>query len=221
MEKRLLKKANIVFACSDYLFKKQKKLNKNTHLIPHGVDYESFSKALKDIKIPEDIKGIKKPIIGFFGLIHKWVDFDLIEEIAEKNKDWNIVIIGKALVNVSRLKKHSNIYFLGQKKYEELPAYCKAFDVAIIPYKINNFAASVNPSKLREYLASGLPVVSTDLPEARKIKEVKIAKNNGEFIKNIEKSLDIKNKGKLMISKKMEKEDWKYKVEKISKLLDN
>jgi glycosyltransferase involved in cell wall biosynthesis len=124
-------------------------------------------------------------------------------------------------VDVSELKKLRNVHFLGQKKYGDLPGYCRAFDVAMIPFVINELTKSVNPIKLREYLAAGLPVVSVDLPEIRAYETtVRISRNHEEFIRNIELALiNLQEEEKKERSAWMKREDWNFKVLEISKLL--
>lgn len=222
METDLVKKADLVLVSAKELYEQKKKLNPNTHLVLHGVDYEHFSKALEDnCSIPQDIKTIPEPIIGFFGLIHEWIDLSLIKEVALAHPEWSIIMIGKVSADITDLRKLPNVYFLGQKAYRDLPGYCKAFDVAIIPFVINQLTKSVNPIKLREYLAAGLPVVSVNLPEVQIYEKiVKISKDPSEFIKNIELSLEIRNKAeKEALSNFVRKEDWSSKISEIEKLL--
>jgi len=113
------------------------------------------------------MQGIPHPILGFFGLIRDWVDLDLLAEVAKRRPRWHIVLIGDADsgVNLATYRDVPNMHFLGRRPYASLPAYCKCFDVGLIPFKINDLTKAVNPIKLREYLAAGLPVVSTPLPE--------------------------------------------------------
>jgi glycosyltransferase involved in cell wall biosynthesis len=223
MEKRLIQKADIVLATSQKLFESKRKYNNNSYFMPHGVDVEHFAKAQSDETIiPDDIKDIKKPIIGFFGLLDDRFDQDLISKVAKLKPDWSIVLISKTDVPISLLKECKNIHILGQRDYQTLPAYCKAFDVALIPYILNEQTENVNPIKLREYLASGLPVVSTKLPEVVKYNEVAmIAENHEDFIKSLE--IAIKENSKEKINERMkfvEKESWISKAEEISSIIE-
>jgi len=167
-EADLCRRADLVVTSSRALQETKAPLNPNTILVPHGVDYAHFSKAVTDnLPVPEDVKGIPHPILGFFGLIRDWVDLGLLTEVAERRPDWHIVLIGDAdsNVNLAAYRAISNMHFLGRRPYADLPAYCRCFDVGLIPFKVNELTKSVNPIKLREYLAAGLPVVSTPLPE--------------------------------------------------------
>lgn len=222
METDLVKRSDLVIVSARELYEQKKRFNPNTHLVLHGVDYKHFSRALNNnYPIPNDIGIIPKPIIGFFGLIHEWIDLSLIKKVAEAHPEWSVVMIGKVSADVTDLRKLPNIHFLGQKAYDDLPGYCKAFDVAMIPFVINELTKSVNPIKLREYLAAGLPVVSVDLPEVRNYGElIRISRDTNDFIRNIEnclKTTDEKQKGRRSVA--MAKEDWNSKVLEIEKVL--
>jgi glycosyltransferase involved in cell wall biosynthesis len=114
---------------------------------------------LRPVDLPEG------KVIGFFGLLSEWIDQDLLVRLARKVPAVHIVLIGKADVEVSKLKAETNIVILGAKQFSELPQYAAHFDVGIIPFVINDLTRAVNPIKLREMLAAGCPVVSTALPE--------------------------------------------------------
>lgn len=222
MEIKLLGKADIVITSAERLFRDKLKFNANTHLVSHGVDYEYFSRALSNnITLAEDIRSIKKPIIGFFGLIHEWIDLDLIEKIAVAHPEWSIVLIGKTSVNVDRLKTYENIHFLGQKPYHSLITYCKAFDVGLIPFRLNELTMNVNPIKLREYLAAGIPVVSTPLPEVERYEQfVEIGHFPEEFISKIENLIkEDSHEKRVERSGKMSDETWEKNVERIAALI--
>lgn len=223
MEIRLMQKSDIVFATADHLYRDKVQFNTNTYLVEHGVDHEHFSQALgANLPIPSDIREVKKPILGFFGLIHEWIDLDLIEHVARAKPEWSIIMIGKSSVDVKRFQQYTSIHFLGQKQYESLASYCSAFDIGIIPFAVNELTLNVNPIKLREYLSAGLPVVSTALPEVEKYKDiVKIAHSADEFIAAVEMILhsDTRDAAEAR-SSRMVKETWQGKVEYISECIE-
>ena len=108
------------------LQKAKESLNPNTILVPHGVDYEHFSKALSNnLPVPDDIANIPHPQLGFFGLIRDWIDLDLLAAVARQKPDWNFVLIGDSAVDLRPYRSLENMHFLGPKPYEELPAYCR------------------------------------------------------------------------------------------------
>lgn len=167
MEKELCGKADVVFATSKPLVERKRAYNNETHLASHGVDHAHFAKALdKETMIADDLVGLSRPIVGFFGLIENWIDLDLVAYIAEQRPSWSVVLVGRAAVDVSRLAGFPNVHLLGRRPYADLPRYAKGFDVAICPFVTNELTRNINPVKLREYLSAGLPVVAIGIPEA-------------------------------------------------------
>lgn len=218
LERELLQKSDIVITTATTLYADKQQYAANCLLVPHGVDWSHFSQALTvDRALPNDMRSLKKPVIGFFGLIHDWIDLDLIVFLATKRPMWSFVLIGKSSVDMSGVAQFRNIHLFGQMPYAQLPDYCRAMDVALIPFKLNDLTIHVNPIKLREYLAAGLPVVSTNLPEVAQYSHlVEIGKTNDEFLEKIEKCLqensDVHRQAR---SAAMMKETWEVKVETI------
>ncbi len=223
MEIDLLRKSDLVVTSSEKLYRDKIQYNSRTHLITHGVDYEYFSKALHpETPVAEDIQNYEKPIIGFFGLIHEWVDLDLLERIASMRPDWSFVMIGKVSVDIGRFRNVKNVHFMGPRPYDRILHYVKGFDVGMIPFVINELTMNVNPIKLREYLASGIPVVSTPIPEVLKYRDnVWIGKNAEEIILAIEKAVkEDSARARQKRSAQMKMETWESKLEHISRLID-
>ncbi len=163
MDRQLAQKADAVFVSSQELLERKKSFNPNTFLVRHGVDVcENFRSSLNDATtVPEELAKLPKPVIGYFGLIaDDWVDVDLLVHVARSLPHASIVMLGKITMDVSRLKDLPNVHLLGRKPYASLPAYCKGFDVAIVPFPINAATLNSNPLKAREYLAAGVPVIS-------------------------------------------------------------
>lgn len=195
-EESLIKKANLVLCTAERLHKRCLSYNPNSHLVPNAVDFDHFKKALDDgLSIPDGIKDIPSPIIGYIGCIGDWFDMNLLLEIASKNPQWSFVIIGPIVCSMPfNADIPSNIYFLGKRNYCDLPSYLKQFDVGIIPFKINPLTLSTNPVKLYEYFAGGKPVVSTELPEVCKYKPVvATATDSKDFSGQIKLALENKN----------------------------
>lgn len=213
-EEELCRRADLVVTTSMALQKAKRPLNPNTILVPHGVDYDHFSRAFKeDLPAPADIAAIPHPRLGFFGLIRDWVDLDLLAEVARRRPDWHIVLLGDSTVDLSPYRSLANMHFLGRKPYAELPAYCRQFDVGLIPFKINDLTRAVNPIKLREYLAAGLPVVSTPLPEVKLYEEVvDIADNPARFEAAVERSCEMSTEERTRRVSRMSEETWPEKV---------
>ncbi len=129
-------------------------------------------------------------------------------------------MIGEVLVEFDKYKNISNMIFLGKKPYDTLPAYCKYFDLAVLPFKINELTLAVNPIKLREYMSAGLPVLSTSLPEVFHYKELIDIADGEEFVKKVPHILqNITEKKRNLLISKMENETWESKVNKLSDLI--
>ena len=167
-DRKLTAISDIIFGTAQSLVDRRKPSNSNTVLARHGVDYEVFSAALDDAtEIPADIAALKGPVLGFYGSLQHWIDYDLIEFLAKRHPEWSIALIGQPLVDLSRFSSVPNVHILGRKPHQTLPAYCKGMTVGLIPHKVCELTLNMNPIKLREYLCAGLPVVSVDLPEVR------------------------------------------------------
>jgi glycosyltransferase involved in cell wall biosynthesis len=222
LEQRLMEKSDCVFVSADPLLQSKQRHNPNTFLVTHGVDVAHFRKACAaETVIPDDMKSIRKPVIGFFGLIADWVDLDLIRFMAQSRPDWNFVLIGKVQTSLKAVENLANVHLLGQKPYALLPAYAKAFDVAILPFVVNDLTLAANPLKLREYMAAGLPVVSSAIPEAERLNHVlQIGHDQKHFLATIQQIIDSGQTGpQLSISQQMECESWDAKVEQFSEIL--
>lgn len=197
MEAKLLSRCDLVLATSEELCKSKCVPDKLTHLLPHGVEYERFRVTRDQTMKPAAIQKFKKPVIGFFGALSAWLDFELIVHIATSRPEWSFVFIGPADTDISPIKGIPNIILVGKVPYEQLPYYAAWFDVGIIPFQVNELTRSVNPLKLLEYLSLGLPVVSTFMPELLKYTDiVSIPRNYEEFLKALDTALEDDNQSK-------------------------
>jgi glycosyltransferase involved in cell wall biosynthesis len=218
-EEALCRRADLVVTTSMALQEAKAAWNPNTILVPHGVDYDHFSRAVtEDLPCPPDLAAIPKPRLGFFGLIRDWVDLDLLAKVATRQPDWHFVLIGDAdsRVNIGRFKNVTNMHFLGRRPYAVLPAYCRHLDAGLIPFKINDLTVAVNPIKLREYLCAGLPVISTPLPEVRRYADcVELAETAANFELAVKKCLGSQDSFQEKRMAAMSKETWAGKIEQI------
>ncbi len=171
-EKRLFARSDLVFVTSTSLYEQAAQYNSNVYLFPYGVNIELYGKAYKNKAAPpEDIAPVRRPIVGYVGGIHKWLDFDLIRFMAKSNPDKSFVFVGPLQRSITGLDGMKNIHFLGQKRYDELPSYISQFDVCIIPYLLTEYTRNVYPTKMNEYLALGKAVISTPIREVESFNE--------------------------------------------------
>ncbi len=215
-EEALCRRADLVVTTSGPLQESRRPWNPNTILVPHGVDYEHFARALSDeLSEPADLAAIPRPRLGFFGLLRDWVDLDLLAEVARRRPDWHVVLLGDSTLDLAPYRPIRNMHFLGPRPYADLPAYCRGFDVGLIPFRLNALTRAVNPIKLREYLAAGLPVVSTPLPEvARYDQWVSLAEGPEAFTAALERAL-ASPVDPAARSAAMRGETWRAKVQQV------
>jgi len=190
-EERIVDRADVIFASCEALAERKRARNPRTYLAPHGVDHALFARALDDTTaVPDDLAALPGPVIGFYGTLQDWVDYELIAGLAERHPEWSFALVGQALADVSRVARLPNVHLLGRKPHAQLPAYCKGFSVGIIPYLLGERMKYVNPLKLREYLSAGLPVVSTAVPEVLRYAEMcHVARDADGFEKAIVRAL--------------------------------
>lgn len=173
LDKQLTQQANVIFTPSEPLFERKKQQNDTCFLSPHGVDVDHFGRAMKAQPKPQSIEIFRdKTIIGFWGLIEHWIDLELVFFLAKSRPELIFFMIGRVAVDLNEMNVPPNVQFVGQIPYEELPVYAHYFSVAIIPYKLNDQVYNANPLKLREYLATGKPIISVRTPETEKYNEV-------------------------------------------------
>lgn len=185
------------------------------------VEHFNFEKHQNDA-IPSDMKdivGSKKPIVGFYGALAPWIDFDMLNDLAVRRPEWEFVYLGVDYNNAAAgLKLKENVHNLGAKNYENLPKYAKYFDCAMIPFRQGEIAKATSPVKLFEYMAAGLPTVCTrDLDECAGYDYVYMSKNDAEFEKNIKLAIaDHKDitKRKVLLAQ-AEENTWKKRAETI------
>lgn len=218
LEDQLLRKADLVITSAERLRASKSRVNPHTVLVRHGVDFDHFVTACDpQTVIPEEMASLPRPIIGFFGLFAEWVDQRPFEACARAHPEGSVVVVGKIApdVDVSELRRLPNVHFLGRKPYQDLPAYCRAFDVALMPFKLTELTLSANPLKVREYLAAGLHCVASDLPEVRKIGLCKIAHTPEEFVRKVDEALADGPGPRRERAMKMLHESWEARVEDI------
>jgi len=165
-DRTLKAEADVTFFVNRLLFEQERGECSNAYLLDHGVDYELFAHAENDRWVPEDMRGVRRPVVGFFGGIDDHTsDVPLVAEAVRRAPDLTFVFVGSASADLSGLRELSNVQLLGQRPYEQVPHYGKCFNVAIMPWRQNRWIEACNPIKLKEYLALGKPVVSTPFPE--------------------------------------------------------
>lgn len=163
-ERQLVERANLMFTGGYSLFEAKKGLHPALTAFPSSIDYPHFAQARKRIADPADQQAIPTPRIGYSGVIDERFDRDLIRELAANRPDWQFILLGPVVkIDPASLPKGPNIHYLGMKSYQELPAYFSNWQVAMLPFALNESTRFISPTKTPEYLAAGLPVVSTPI----------------------------------------------------------
>lgn len=196
-EAKLIQNADIVFTGGLSLYERKRSLHNNVHAAPSSIDVEHFRKARTVTVDPVDQAGIKRPRLGFAGVIDERMDLELLATLSEQHPEWQFILLGPVVkIDPISLPKAKNIHYFGKKLYEELPSYIGGWDVALMPFAKNDATRYISPTKTPEYLASGKPVVSTsirDVVQTYKRKGlVRIADTPAEFADAIQLTLDEK-----------------------------
>jgi glycosyltransferase involved in cell wall biosynthesis len=223
MDEETTAKSDLVFVASETLLEAKLRLNPNSHVSPHGVDVDHFARAQDHrVEVPVEMSGMSHPIVGFFGLIERWIDLDLIRFLAESRPHWTFVMIGRLAAPAEELQRLTNVHFLGKRAYEDLPRYGKEFDVGILPYRLNRQVIHANPLKLREYLAMGKPVVTVSTNEIDKYSDVvEIAHSREEFLGKLDAVLS-RPPTPAEIQRRLDRvadESWDARVERVLKIV--
>ncbi|MGY3052587.1 glycosyltransferase involved in cell wall biosynthesis [Pedobacter sp. UYEF25] len=200
-EKKLMDRADLVFTGGNTLYEEKKKYHSAIYPFPSSIDKNHFNRARSLTESPEDQAAIKGIKVGFFGVIDERFDIELVKLMAELRPEWQFILIGPIVkIDPNSLPKLSNIHYLGQRTYQELPAYLSGWDIALIPFLLNESTKYISPTKTPEYLAAGIPVLSTAITDVIKpygvAHLVHICNTAGEFISAAETELNRGDKDK-------------------------
>jgi UDP-galactopyranose mutase len=196
LEQELIDKADLVFTGGSSLYEAKKSRHDRVHLFPSSVDRAHFAKARGGLFDPADQEELPHPRFGYYGVIDERFDIELLDKIAAMRPDWSFVMVGPVVkIEAEDLPKRSNIHYVGSKTYEQLPAYLGGWDVALMPFAMNDSTQFISPTKTPEYLAGGKPVVSTPVKDVVRhyghLEAVEIADDAESFVASCEKALGL------------------------------
>ena len=200
LEQELLDSADLVFTGGFSLYEAKKSRHPAVHPFPSSVDRAHFAQARGELEEPVDQKLSSRPRFGFYGVVDERMDLELIARVADAHPDWSLIIVGPVVkIDTAELPVRANIHYLGGKKYEELPAYLGGWDVALMPFAINDSTKFISPTKTPEYLAGGRPVVSTPITDVIRhygdLDGVFIAGRPEDFVAACEQALALSREG--------------------------
>ena len=224
-ENRLFAEMDLVFVTSENLRRRAAQFRDEVHLFPFGVSYEKFERVrLASNGIPADLASLKRPVVGYVGGIHQWVDLELLTNTARRMPDTSFALIGPVQIDGDPADGTSNVHVLGGRSHDDIPKYIKGFDVGIVPYLLSEYTANVYPTKLNEYLAMGIPVVATDLPEIRRFNaehgdKVAVAANPEQFVAAITRALLPADGERLRRIDVAKENSWDMRIAKMSGLI--
>lgn len=224
--REMIRRADVVFAVSEGLLEECLKYNRQAYLMPNAVDYEPFEAAVRAGTAPHDVNAIPRPVIGFVGVLHATIDFELLEMVARAHPEWSLMLVGPLSLDAEdarlfkRLCSLANVHYLGGKPPDALPGYVKSCDVGLIPHRLNTYTAFGDPQKLYEYMACGVPVVSTAIPAVRRFQPlVHVADSSADFVAAVGKAVAHPD-GLATARKALARENsWEHRVREIGTIL--
>ncbi|MFD2612393.1 glycosyltransferase [Paenibacillus gansuensis] len=214
--------ADLIVCTAEPLMEKMHKLvpHKPIHLVRNGCDWDFFAGALSmTTEHLASVPAAPGGKIGYIGAWAPWVDEELLRKAAASLPDSQFIIVGPQL-REDLPDMGENVHYLGYRDYTELPRILSYLDVCIIPFRLNRITASTNPIKVYEYMAAGKPVISTDLPEVRKLRPyVHVAESDSEFIELIRQNLSVSKKESTRLSEFAKSSDWEQRFDQIHNML--
>lgn len=199
-EAALLETADVVFTGGRSLYEAKRRRHDNAHPFPSSIDAAHFAVAREGDRSPADQQGLPRPRLGYYGVIDERLNLELIDALAAARPDWSIVMVGPVVkIDPASLPKRDNLHWIGGRDYAELPAYLSGWDVALMPFAINEATRFISPTKTPEYLAGGRPVVSTPIADVVSdygaLQAVRIAGTAEEFIAACDDQLSLRPQG--------------------------
>ena len=225
LERHLLSESDIILTTSTGLMEKAGKEDPRVHLVRNACDYNHFASIRKppaDFKPVIDLGSFGKPLMGYMGDIAEWLDQDMIKFLAESRPQWTFVFFGgPPKVDISMLTALPNVHFPGRVPYADLPYYMHYFDCLLIPFVLNDLTKEVNPVKMYEYLATGIPIVSAAMPEVVRHEDVvNIGRSPEDFLDKIEKAISEDNEELMAKRREIAKANsWADRIEMVKRII--
>ncbi len=229
LERQVLRVADRVIVTHPSLLRSKTVRDRLPVLVPNGADINHFARAGAPGTQPAAaVAALPRPVVGFHGWIQYWIDFDLIAHSARKHPEWSFALIGpvEPLARVDKVRGLTNVHFLGKQPYERMPEFLAGFDVCINPFVLGELADAVSPIKLYEYLASGKPVVSVDMPAAREFSDlIPLVRTPEQFVRALEDVLSRAQNGTIAAEAAMRRQaaggfSWDARFQQVEELLE-
>jgi len=226
LEKEMMARVDVTIVVSKKLYEAKRPFNPNTYLVPNAVNYQAFTAALTDPYLPDDLRAIKTPRLGYIGLIGDKLNFTMLKELAQENPEWSLIFLGEARVSQQAetwqaLQALPNVHHLGLVEVSQVPHYVKGFQVGLVPYAQDRHAENTSPLKIYDYLAAGLPIATMDIPVAREFSQhVHLANNPRDFVQAVQSALADTTPERRQARKRVAAQHtWEARVEQLSDLI--
>ena len=217
LESEMLKECDLLIATSSELLNSRGASVKKSCLLTHGVDFKHFARA-SQLSTSNELTKLPKPVIGFFGLFDERMNGSILEDISQQFVTGSIVILGPVDRDIQPFTSFKNIHFFGPVPYKELPNWVSGFDACILPYKVDESTKSINPLKLREYLATRKPVISTPLPEAVRLSQYVRIASPDDFSEAVRNKIE-KHSVNPNLETFLQSESWEKKAEEFQRII--
>ena len=223
LERQTIAASHVVITTSLKLYEERRNQHPGVHFVPHGVDFDHFAAtpALPDSAVPDELRRLPHPVFGYMGQVCDYMDFELLATAARARPEWSFVLLGDVRCQPGPVATLPNVHLLGGRPYADLPRYCRGFDVGLIPFRLNRLTRAVNPIKLQEYLAAGLPVVSAPLAAVlRYAPAVQLAASLDEFLTACAAALALReSQSPAAIQELVRTEGWAARVAELSSIV--
>jgi glycosyltransferase involved in cell wall biosynthesis len=224
LEAQVIRQADVVIATAEELRKAKAPLNNRIFTVTNGAHVDHFAKTqLPETAVAQDIAPFKKPVIALIGTVFRWIDQEMVAYAAQRHPDWSFVFIGQVTTDISVLKSCPNIHIFGPRPYADLPGYLKGIDVVTVPFLFNDLTLRASPIKFYEYLASGVPIVASRLPDFEPFAHLAhLVRTKEEFSVALEAAVADKSPEKR--SARMaegQKHSWEARFRRIDELIES
>lgn len=223
LERSLINRSDLVVCTAEELRRAKAPMNPQTHTVTNGADIGHFITTQDaSTQVAPEIAGLPGPVVGYVGTVFEWLDVPMLARAARARPDWSFVFIGPVTTDVGAISGLPNVHLLGPRPYSELPRYLKGFDVATVPFVINYVTLRASPVKFYEYLASGVPIVATKLPDLERFAATaELFTTYDEFISGLDRAVADKSpESKAARMREADANSWQSRFTQVDRLID-
>jgi glycosyltransferase involved in cell wall biosynthesis len=222
LERRIFARSDLVICTAEALRQVKNNMHPRCYTVTNGAQIDHFARTQSpDVEMASELRGLTRPIIGYVGSVFEWLDQPMIAHAAKAHPDWSFVFVGPITTDVSVLKGLANVHLLGPRPYQNLPTYLKGFDVATVPFVFHDVTMRASPIKFYEYLASGVPVVATRLPDFRPFEHLAgLVSTKEEFVTALEQALQDDEDQREARMAEARDHSWDSRFRRIDELID-